>query len=204
MTLLQIGVAAGLGGAIGLERELDAQSAGLRTHILVALGSALFTVAGADILHTDPTRVAAQVVTGIGFLGAGAILREGASVHGLTTAASLWVTAAAGVAVGLHAWVAAIVATALALTVLRLLKRAEFSPRRTLELTIELAAGVAPSAAEEAIRALLPASRVTRVTHSVAGPVLYLLARIERGQTLTVISERLLAIDGVRSVDLTR
>jgi putative Mg2+ transporter-C (MgtC) family protein len=205
ITVLQVGVAAALGGAIGLERELNAQSAGLRTHILVSLGAALFTVAGADALHTDPTRVAAQVVTGIGFLGAGAILRAGATVHGLTTAASLWVTAATGVAVGLHAWVAALVSAALALSVLRLLKRAEFAPRRTLELTVELIAGTPPTAVEEAVQVLLPAARVTRVRHSTAGHhILYFLARIEGGQTLTLICERLLAIEGVCSVDLAR
>jgi putative Mg2+ transporter-C (MgtC) family protein len=204
MVLLQMGAAAVLGGAIGFERELDAQAAGLRTHTLVALGAALFTVAGADALHTDPTRVAAQVVTGIGFLGAGAILREGATVRGLTTAASLWVTAAAGVAVGLHAWLAAIAAAALALAVLRLLKRTEFLARRTLELTVGLVAGTAPAVTEQAVRAVLPASRVTRVSQSTAGHVMYFQVRIEKRQTLAAIGERLLTIEGVDSVDLAR
>ncbi|MGI8332439.1 MgtC/SapB family protein [Actinomadura scrupuli] len=205
ITVLQVVVAAGLGGAIGFERELDAQSAGLRTHILVALGAALFTVAGADALHTDPTRVAAQVVTGIGFLGAGAILREGPTVKGLTTAASLWVTAASGVAVGLRAWLPALVTAVLTLSVLRLLKRAEFTPRRTLEMTVELNAGTSPTDMEETIRGFMPSARVTRVRHSTAGhPLLSFLTRVDRGQTLTSISERLLAIEGVCGVDLAR
>jgi putative Mg2+ transporter-C (MgtC) family protein len=100
-----------LGGAVGIERELSDQPAGFRTHMLVSLGAALFTLAGAYGLgdfrdsgiqvRFDPTRIAAQVVTGIGFLGAGAILRRGVNVRGLTTAAALWVTAAIGTAVGL-------------------------------------------------------------------------------------------------------
>ena len=101
--LLALLAAAVLGGVIGLERELNAQKAGFRTHVLVALGAALFTTVGADVAGSDPTRVAAQVVTGIGFLGAGAILRDSGGVHGLTTAASLWVTAGAGLPAGLVA-----------------------------------------------------------------------------------------------------
>src|SRR5882724_4472799 len=108
---LQIVVAAALGAVIGLEREMSAQPAGLRTHMLVSLGSALFTLVGANALHTDPTRIAAQVVTGVGFLGGGAILREGVTVRGLTTAASLWMTAAIGLSVGLRQWTAAVLTT---------------------------------------------------------------------------------------------
>ena len=103
--LLRLALAAGLGGAIGLERELREREAGLRTHTLVSLGAALFTIAGAygfrDFHNSfDPTRIAAQIVTGIGFLGAGAIIRQGLSVRGLTTAATLWVVAAIGLATG--------------------------------------------------------------------------------------------------------
>ena len=135
--ILQVAIAAALGGLLGIERELSDQPAGLRTHILVALGAALFTLAGAYGLGSfassesgrlagDPTRVAAQVVTGIGFLGAGAIIRRGVNVRGLTTAASLWVTAAIGTAVGLDYVEGAIVVTVaalIALYVLNLLKR---------------------------------------------------------------------------------
>src|SRR5688572_21016158 len=92
-------VAAGLSGLIGLEREWRDRDAGLRTHMLVGLGAALFTIAGAE-LGTDPSRVAAQVVTGIGFLGAGAIFRSGEAVKGLTTAAGLWTVAGIGLAAG--------------------------------------------------------------------------------------------------------
>jgi putative Mg2+ transporter-C (MgtC) family protein len=121
--------AAVLGGAVGLEREVRDQPAGFRTHMLVALGSCLFTLISAygfgavladdPQARFDPGRIAAQIVTGIGFLGAGAILRSGMSVRGLTTAASLWVVAAIGLAVGAGGYVLA--ASTTAITVLALL-----------------------------------------------------------------------------------
>jgi putative Mg2+ transporter-C (MgtC) family protein len=113
--------AAALGAVIGIEREISDQQAGLRTHLLVALGSALFTVVsifgfanlgpGAAQGAVDPSRIAAQIVTGVGFLGAGAIIRQGISVRGLTTAASLWATAAIGLAAGAGQIVVAAAAT---------------------------------------------------------------------------------------------
>jgi putative Mg2+ transporter-C (MgtC) family protein len=120
--LLRIAVAAGLTGLIGLERELRERAAGLRTHILVGVGSALFTIVSAygwgDFVFNrqlgtvlDPTRIAAQIVTGIGFLGAGAIIRQGFSVRGLTTAAGLWVVAAIGMAAGAGYYSAAVITT---------------------------------------------------------------------------------------------
>jgi putative Mg2+ transporter-C (MgtC) family protein len=126
--------AAGLGALVGLDRELSDQPAGFRTHILVSLGSALFTLAGAYGLspfsgqHSvsfDPSRIAAQVVTGIGFLGAGAIIRQGMNIRGLTTAAALWVTAAIGVAVGLGYWTGAVATALVTVFVLFTFKRIE-------------------------------------------------------------------------------
>jgi putative Mg2+ transporter-C (MgtC) family protein len=124
--LARLSVAAGLGAAIGVEREIRDREAGIRTHLLVALGAALFTIISAfgfrDILSAsgpnvlvrlDPSRIAAQIVTGIGFLGAGAIIREGLSVRGLTTAGSLWVSAAIGMAAGSGWYWPAVVGTAL-------------------------------------------------------------------------------------------
>lgn len=114
-----------------MERELSEHHAGFRTHVLVALGAGLFTICGIYALdafatdarvRVDPTRIAAQVVTGIGFLGAGTIIREGMTIRGLTTAASLWVTAAIGTAVGLGALVAGAVTTAMTLVALIFLK----------------------------------------------------------------------------------
>jgi putative Mg2+ transporter-C (MgtC) family protein len=122
---VRIGAAAGLGGIVGLERELDEKAAGLRTHMLVAVGSALFTMVGAygfedfPAGNVDPTRIAAQVVTGIGFLGAGLIFRQGFTIRGLTTAASLWLVAAIGMAAGAGFWMGAVIATVVALISLR-------------------------------------------------------------------------------------
>lgn len=138
--VLRVLAAALLGGLVGFEREFSDQPAGFRTHILVSLGAALFTMVGAygvgeffgrdDVpIQFDPTRIAAQVVTGIGFLGAGAILRQGVNVKGLTTAAALWVTAAIGTAAGLGYWEGAIavtIGTVLSLYGLKQLERAVF------------------------------------------------------------------------------
>jgi len=115
-----------LAGAVGLERELRDQEAGLRTHMLVGLGAALFVIVGNfswselefgnDVgVVLDPSRVVAYVITGIGFLGAGAIIKHGINVKGLTTAASLWVVAAVGVAVGAGDYGLGVVATAIVL-----------------------------------------------------------------------------------------
>ena len=126
-TAVRMAVAAVMGMAIGVERELREQAAGLRTHMLVAVGACLFTIVSAYgfqgvATDVDPSRVAAQIVTGIGFLGAGAILREGLSVRGLTTAASLWITAAIGMAVGLGMYWASGVAVAITLVSLLALR----------------------------------------------------------------------------------
>jgi putative Mg2+ transporter-C (MgtC) family protein len=120
---LRLALAAGLGGAIGLEREYRHKPAGLRTNMLIALGSALFSVMSVQLgaAAGSPDRIAAQVVTGIGFLGAGAILRSGRNVHGLTTAATIWVNAAIGMAAGLGAYAVATVGAAITLVVLALL-----------------------------------------------------------------------------------
>jgi putative Mg2+ transporter-C (MgtC) family protein len=124
--LIRLAVAACLTGAIGLERELRDRAAGLRTHMLVGVGAALFTLVSAygwsdfgfstrSGVVFDPTRIAAQIVTGIGFLGAGAIIRQGMAVRGLTTAASLWIVAAIGMAVGAGYYSAALIATGIVL-----------------------------------------------------------------------------------------
>ncbi|GAC1345555.1 MAG: hypothetical protein NVSMB29_19830 [Candidatus Dormibacteria bacterium] len=121
----RIALAALLGAVIGLERELSEKPAGLRTHALVALGAAAFTVAGyaaldlpdATTFHPDVARIAAQVVTGIGFLGAGIIIFHGDRLRGLTTAAELWVVAALGVLCGLGFMTVATVTTGIVLVV---------------------------------------------------------------------------------------
>jgi putative Mg2+ transporter-C (MgtC) family protein len=131
--MLRLLLAAGLGAAIGLEREYRRKPAGLRTNILIAVGSALFTTASMQIGREGgtPDRIAAQVVTGIGFLGAGAILRSGRSVLGMTTAATIWVNAAVGMSAGAGEYGMASLATAITLAVLALLPPVErFFERR--------------------------------------------------------------------------
>jgi putative Mg2+ transporter-C (MgtC) family protein len=121
-------LSAGLGAVLGVEREWRQKYAGLRTNILIALGSTLFTVMSIDLSVSsggDPTRVAAQIVTGIGFLGAGAIMRTGSGIRGLTTAAMIWVNAAIGVAVGGGEYRLAVIATSVTLLVLILLNPVE-------------------------------------------------------------------------------
>jgi putative Mg2+ transporter-C (MgtC) family protein len=121
-------LAAILGALIGLEREIHDHPAGMRTHLLVSLGSAGFTALSIYAFPSpgaDPARVAAQIVTGIGFLGAGAILKQGVTIHGLTTAASLWVAAAVGMAAGAGAWVTALTISVIAIVSLWPLRRIE-------------------------------------------------------------------------------
>lgn len=127
--IVRLGLALLLGGLLGLERELRGHAAGLRTHLLVSLGSCLFTLVSItagqvlegpepSFVRADVTRIASQVVVGIGFLGGGAILRHGTSVQGLTTAANLWLTASVGLAAGFGFFLGASVTVALALGVL--------------------------------------------------------------------------------------
>ncbi|MGH3735245.1 MAG: MgtC/SapB family protein [Micromonosporaceae bacterium] len=205
--LVQVVVAAALGAAVGFERELSAQPAGLRTHMLVSLGAALFTIAGAEVLGADPARVAAQVVTGIGFLGGGAILREGMSIRGLTTAASLWVSAALGVAIGLHAYLAGVATMVLALVVLAAIKKVEddyLPQRRQMEVTLSLEPEVTLSTVEGAVAEALPRSRVLRVQYREGGQELVVVARPQVEVSLAAIGERLLGLPGVQGVDINR
>ena len=199
--------AAGLGAALGVERELNAQPAGFRTHLLVSLGAALFTVAGADLADADPARVAAQVVTGIGFLGAGAILRDGGTVKGLTTAASLWVTAAVGLACGLGSILLAALASGLALLALVLLKLLErdFLPqrrRRTVQLRLERESDL-PDVVLGAEQVLGGRASVQRVAPGGNGATLLVLnAQLARGALLVDLATRLRALPGVTDVDI--
>jgi len=134
-TLGRLVLAGFLGGLIGLERELKAKPAGLRTTLLICMGAAMFTqlsvqmallaTGGGDALRADPARLAAQIIPGIGFIGAGAILHGKGRVTGLTTAATLWVVTAIGIAVGAGAYVQAIGTTIMVLGTLLLLARWE-------------------------------------------------------------------------------
>lgn len=140
---LRLAIAAVAGALVGVERELRDQAAGLRTHMLVGVGACLFTIVSAygfdavvagrfaDSTHRyDVTRVASNIVTGVGFLGAGAIIRHGLSVRGLTTAASLWVTAAVGTAVGVGMYWATVVSIFITIVSLAGLRAARMRIRR--------------------------------------------------------------------------
>ena len=145
--LLRIIIAAGLGAVIGMERERSNQPAGLRTHIILVVGSALAMTLSINIaiqfksqvLNGDPGRIAAQVVSGIGFLGAGAILRYGTNIRGLTTATSLWTLAMVGMVVGAGYYIAAVGTTLLllgVLTAMNILERRLINPYLHFGLTI--------------------------------------------------------------------
>lgn len=121
-------LAATLGGMIGLERELHRKPAGLRTNMFICLGSALFTILSAQMVSgtaNDPGRIAAQIITGIGFIGAGAIIRERGSVVGLTTAATIFVVASVGMTVGMGLYLTSLFATVIILLALSILGWAE-------------------------------------------------------------------------------
>jgi putative Mg2+ transporter-C (MgtC) family protein len=160
--ILRLLIAAVLGSVIGMEREKKAWAPGLRTHMLVSVGACLFMIVSAfgfaDILGTknvilDPSRIAAQVVSGIGFLGAGSILLRGEVVRGLTTAASLWSVAAIGLAVGGGLYVEAVAATLVIVIILAGIKPLEerFQQRHiNHELVVEAAPGALSMGALEA------------------------------------------------------
>ncbi|MBI2441176.1 MAG: MgtC/SapB family protein [Lentisphaerae bacterium] len=167
-------LAVALSGIVGLERQLRGRAAGLRTHILVCLGATLVTLAGvllSDLaastapgrnpVYLDSTRIAAGVITGIGFLGAGAILRSGNIVRGLTTAASIWFTAGLGVIIGLGFFAVAVVATALALvTLLGLVYLEERIPPRHFRSLTVIGEGIRLPDFESACRQVLADSQI--------------------------------------------
>jgi putative Mg2+ transporter-C (MgtC) family protein len=123
--LISMVISLALGTAVGWERQVGRKPAGLRTHVLVCLGSTMFVLLTKHVAREfgtttgiDPTRIIHGVVTGVGFLGAGSIMRHEGWVQGLTTAASIWMVSAIGVTVGVHAWGLAIIGTVMALIVL--------------------------------------------------------------------------------------
>ncbi len=133
--ILKLLIACLLGGALGLEREITKHPAGLRTHILVAMGSAGFVLLSAFVIERmpgmifDPGRVMQGAITGVGFIGAGTIMKEGASIHGITTAASLWVACAVGLLVGVGALPLALTITIVGVATLTVAKTKHESTR---------------------------------------------------------------------------
>jgi putative Mg2+ transporter-C (MgtC) family protein len=203
-TLARLAVATALGAAIGLERELDEKAAGLRTHMLVAAGSALFTLVSAygfseffghgRLISFDPSRIAAQIVTGIGFLGAGVIFRSGFTVRGLTTAASLWLVAAIGMAAGAGFWQGAVIATVIGIVALRplgLLKRFALSTHRPTQMTVVLSEGASAGPVMEAVERSGDVLAVRR-----DGRRLDVEARLERDKRTQALND-VAGLDGV-------
>ena len=120
MIMIRLLVAVVLSATIGFERQIRSQLAGLRTHMLVCLGATLITITSVYGFNADPARVAAGIVTGIGFLGAGTIIASQGKIKGLTTAASLWIASGIGIAVGVGFYTAAIISTLLVVGILEL------------------------------------------------------------------------------------
>ena len=151
--MLQLGLATLLGGAIGLERELGGKPAGLRTNILICLGSVLYThisIAMMGANSPDPTRVAGQIVTGVGFIGAGTILHARGAIVGLTSAATIWVVAAIGVALGSGYYLEGVGTTLIVLAVLAGLGRVEkLVERQSMRRTIVVHARQGPTVLED-------------------------------------------------------
>ncbi|MDR1733862.1 MAG: MgtC/SapB family protein [Oscillospiraceae bacterium] len=222
-TFVRLGVAALLGGVIGMEREHSHRPAGLRTHILVAVGAAL-VMCTSEYIFTyyqevfelksvpDPARLGAQVISGIGFLGAGTILREGFSVKGLTTAASLWSVSCVGLAVGIGFWPGAVIATLVIFFVLNVVKRLPLRNPGTRivyvgvedidDASADIIGAIQRGGAKyQNISIMPPADRATaaflsKETHS----VLIITVFMKPSASTAFLKETLLRVDGVKDV----
>lgn len=212
--ILRILLGAALGAVIGFERERDNQPAGLRTHMILVIGATLAMVLSVNLGYlfarpgtpADPARLAAQVISGIGFLGAGAILRYGFNVKGLTTATSLWTMAIVGLAVGAGYYLIGVVTTALMLLVLGLLNVIEnrfvrTSVSRYIALQANYRKGVV-----KAVRQLVNEFADDLLSFTIQKHVknkrirIQIVARISRDQTLEELVDGLSDIEGVRSL----
>jgi len=212
--ILRILVGALLGAVIGFERERDSQPAGLRTHMILVVGATLAMVLSVNLGYlfarpgtpADPARLAAQVISGIGFLGAGAILRYGFNVKGLTTATSLWTMAIVGMAVGAGYYLVGVFTTALMLVVLALLnvieKRFVRKPiSRFITIQADYRKGVVKS-----IRQIVQDFSEDLVSFNIQKHVknkrlrIQVMTRISRDQKLEELVETLSDVEGVRNL----
>jgi putative Mg2+ transporter-C (MgtC) family protein len=214
--LLRLVLAGVFGGVLGLERELREREAGLRTHLLVSVGSALFTIvsaygfreflnSGESVVRADPTRIAAQIVTGIGFLGAGAIIRQGLSIRGLTTAATLWVVAAIGMAAGAGYYSAAAITTAVALVALWPLRQLAWRMVRRYRgdtglLLVQLPAGESPGRVIDAVEGVDARIESVEITHEENRRNVQLTLELRREQLARELVERLADVENVLEV----
>ncbi len=211
--LLRLSLAALLGGAIGIEREMREHEAGLRTHLIVAVGSCLFTLVSAygfrDFLldgdatvRADPTRIAAQIVTGVGFLGAGTILRQGMSIRGLTTAATLWAVAAIGLTAGAGYFSAALVTTVIVLISLwplRLLTQRLLGHHRDKRLSIGLGVEANTAGVVETLETLGVKVTSYSVEQFDGGRGLVCVTELPRGVEPALVIRRLMLLVEVRA-----
>lgn len=211
-----------LGGAIGYERELREHPAGLRTHLLVALASATFTLASLQIVYfqhyvndgivrIDVGRIASNIVVGIGFLGGGAIVHSGVTIKGLTTAASLWLVAAVGLASGGGMFMLATSATLSSLFALVVLRYAIEEPRRRIvrmSVRLDLEGDYISRAAIVELLAPLGADVVTALDYSsdltTNRSRLYLTVKLPREDLEEALMKRLTGLSGVRRVKVER
>lgn len=213
--VLRLLLAAALGGMIGLEREASGKPAGFRTNMLICLGAALVTEVSYIVAfnahkewgsNSDPSRIAAQIVSGIGFLGAGTILHNKGTVQGLTTAATLWVVAAIGMAVGARAYLAAVIGTSLVMLALMILGRVEdhLIPRRPSDRNVEVTLRLPADIGSVEKRLLESGFAIDTVSLQKGPEVIHACYRV-RGLAAkwdeTVRS--LLALEGVERIDLT-
>jgi putative Mg2+ transporter-C (MgtC) family protein len=134
--LIKIGLAFVVGAAVGIERELRSKPAGFRTMIMICVGSCLFTILSKEVTDISPDRIASNIVTGIGFIGAGVIFKEGMSINGLTTAALIWVTAALGMAAGYGNFLMVGIVSALVLFTLFVLELLQRTVERVHKVTV--------------------------------------------------------------------
>jgi putative Mg2+ transporter-C (MgtC) family protein len=206
-------VAAALGLAVGFEREIHGHPAGLRTHMLVASGSALFTVLSAYAFRDfatnpanpiDPTRIAAQIVSGIGFLGAGAILKDGIVIRGLTTAASLWATSAVGMAAGAGEYVIASVATGTILISLWPINAIAERLHGTATPEVQLRLSMEHLEALGQVTGILVGHRleIGQISTQRLGKSSYRADVAVRGRTPSVIASAIAAVDELDGVDI--
>ena len=209
-------VAAALGLAVGFEREIHGHPAGLRTHMLVASGSALFTVlsaygfrdvagvAPATAAPIDPTRIAAQIVSGIGFLGAGAILKDGIVIRGLTTAASLWATSAVGMAAGAGEYMIAAVATGTILVSLWPINALAERLHGTAVAEVQLRLSMERLEALGEVTGILVGHRleIGQISTQRLGKASYRADLAIRGRTPSVVTSAIGAIDELEGVDI--
>jgi putative Mg2+ transporter-C (MgtC) family protein len=207
---LRLIVAAALGLAVGFEREIHGHPAGLRTHMLVSVGSALFTVLSAYAFgastnpNIDPTRIAAQIVSGIGFLGAGAILKHGIVIRGLTTAASLWATAAVGMAAGAGEHIIAAVATGVIIVSLWPINALAERLHGTAAPEVQVRLSMERLESLGDVTSILVSHRleIGQISTQRLGKESFRADLSVRGRTASVIASAIAAIDELEGVDI--